>query len=47
VAYIPGNAFSPSKRFPNALRLCFASTTPDRIHEGVARLRRAVDHLTS
>ncbi len=45
VAYIPGNAFSPSKLFPDALRLCFASTAPDRIHEGVARLRRAVDRI--
>ncbi len=45
VAYIPGNAFSPSKRFPNALRLCFASTPPARIHEGVARLRTAIDQL--
>lgn len=44
-AYIPGNAFSPSKLFPNALRLCFASTPPDRIREGVLRLRRAVDKL--
>ena len=26
VAFIPGNAFSPSGRFPDALRLCFAST---------------------
>jgi 2-aminoadipate transaminase len=43
VAYIPGSAFSPSGRFRDALRLCFASTPPDRIHEGVARLRRAVD----
>lgn len=43
VAYIPGNAFSPERRFPNALRLCFASTPPDRIREGVARLARAVD----
>lgn len=43
VAFIPGNAFSPSKFFPNALRLCFASSTPDRIREGVARLARAVD----
>lgn len=42
VAYIPGNAFSPSKRFPNALRLCFASTNPDRTREGVARLAAAV-----
>lgn len=45
VAFIPGNAFSPSKFFPNALRLCFASSQPDRIREGVARLRTAVDHL--
>ncbi|GAB3819444.1 PLP-dependent aminotransferase family protein [Kribbella italica] len=46
VAYIPGSAFSPSGRFRDALRLCFASTPPDRIHEGVARLRRAVDLQT-
>jgi 2-aminoadipate transaminase len=45
VAYIPGAAFSPAGRFTDALRLCFASTPPDRIHEGVARLRRAVDVL--
>lgn len=45
VAYIPGNAFSPSRHFPDALRLCFASTPPARIAEGVARLRRAVDRL--
>ncbi|ANS77799.1 Transcriptional regulator, GntR family domain [Serinicoccus hydrothermalis] len=43
VAYIPGNAFSPGRRFPHDLRLCFASTPPDRIREGVARLARAVD----
>ncbi len=43
VAYIPGSAFSPTGRFTNALRLCFASNPPDRIREGVARLRRAVD----
>ncbi|MBU8809805.1 aminotransferase-like domain-containing protein [Mycolicibacterium goodii] len=45
VAFIPGAAFSPTGRFANALRLCFASTPPDRIREGVARLRRAVDAL--
>jgi 2-aminoadipate transaminase len=43
VAFIPGPAFSPTGRFAHALRLCFASTPPDRIREGVARLRRAVD----
>lgn len=45
VAYIPGNAFSPGRRFPHALRLCFASTPPARIREGVARLARAVDRV--
>jgi 2-aminoadipate transaminase len=45
VAFIPGPAFSPSGRFTDAFRLCFASTAPDRIHEGVARLRRAADKL--
>ncbi|MFK5583359.1 MULTISPECIES: PLP-dependent aminotransferase family protein [unclassified Serinicoccus] len=43
VAYIPGNAFSPGRRFPHDLRLCFASTPTDRIHEGVARLAGAID----
>ncbi len=43
VAYIPGTAFSPSGRFRDALRLCFATSTPERIEDGVARLRRAVD----
>ncbi|MEV6270386.1 PLP-dependent aminotransferase family protein [Kribbella sp. NPDC051936] len=45
VAFIPGPAFSPTGRFRNAFRLCFASTAADRIHEGVARLRRAADKL--
>ncbi|MGH3458126.1 PLP-dependent aminotransferase family protein [Aeromicrobium sp.] len=45
VAFIPGNAFSPDRRFPDALRMCFASTPPDRIREGLARLRSAVDRL--
>jgi 2-aminoadipate transaminase len=43
VAYIPGPAFSPAGRYGDALRLCFASTAPDRIVEGVRRLRRAID----
>ena len=45
VAIIPGNAFSPSKRFPDALRICFATSSPERIAEGVARLARAVERL--
>jgi 2-aminoadipate transaminase len=45
VAFIPGPAFSPTARFQNAFRLCFASTPPARIHEGITRLRRATDKL--
>ncbi|MFD9667975.1 PLP-dependent aminotransferase family protein [Rhodococcus sp. NPDC059968] len=43
VAYIPGPAFSVGGNFHDALRLCFATSTPERIDEGVARLARAVD----
>jgi len=42
VAYIPGSAFSVNDNFHDALRLCFATSTPERIDEGVARLKRAV-----
>ena len=45
VAFIPGRAFSPGGSFGNALRLCFASTTPERTAVGVARLRTAFDHV--
>lgn len=45
VAFIPGPAFSAAGRFDDALRLCFASTPPERIREGVVRLRRAIDRL--
>lgn len=47
VAFIPGNAFSAAGHFTDALRLCFASTTPDRTVEGVVRLRRAIDTLAA
>lgn len=43
VAFIPGPALSPSGRFDDALRLCFASTTPERTEEGVIRLTRALN----
>jgi 2-aminoadipate transaminase len=46
VAFIPGQAFSPGGSFQNALRLCFASTNPERTAIGVARLRAALDHVT-
>src|SRR5690606_20295780 len=35
VAYIPGPSFSANGNFGNALRLCFATSTPERIREGV------------
>ena len=43
VAFIPGPALSASGRFDDALRLCFASSTPERIDEGVRRLTVALD----
>ncbi|GAA1770635.1 PLP-dependent aminotransferase family protein [Kocuria aegyptia] len=43
VAFIPGPALSPSGRFQDALRLCFASTSPERTEVGVRRLARALD----
>jgi len=46
VAYIPGPAFSTRGSFTDSLRLCFATSTPERIDEGVARLKRAADELT-
>lgn len=45
VAFIPGRALSASGAFGNALRLCFASTGPERTMEGIARLARAVERL--
>lgn len=47
VAYIPGPAFTTDGSLNNALRLCFATSSPDRIDEGVRRLattvQRAID----
>ena len=43
VAYIPGPAFTASGTFRSALRVCFATSTPERIAEGVERLARALD----
>lgn len=43
VAFIPGPALSAGGKFDDALRLCFASTTPERAEEGIVRLRRAMD----
>lgn len=43
VAFIPGSAFSVAGHFHNALRLCFASTGPERTLEGVRRLAGAIE----
>lgn len=45
VVYIPGPAFSAAGNFRNSLRLCFATSAPDRIEEGVARLAGTVARM--
>jgi 2-aminoadipate transaminase len=47
VAFIPGSDFSPTGRFHDAFRLCFASTAPERTKEGIVRLRRAIDRVVA
>jgi 2-aminoadipate transaminase len=43
VAFIPGPAFSPEGHFANAMRLCFATSPPERIDLGVRRLGATID----
>ncbi|WP_229117402.1 aminotransferase-like domain-containing protein [Enemella dayhoffiae] len=45
VAFIPGPALSPSGRFGDALRICYATEDPGRIDVGVRRLAAALDEL--
>ncbi|MFE4545408.1 PLP-dependent aminotransferase family protein [Arthrobacter sp. NPDC056727] len=45
VAFIPGRAFSVTGQFGNALRLCFASQTPERTELGISRLAEALKAL--
>lgn len=40
VAYIPGPAFTADGSLRNALRLCFATSSPERIEEGISRLAK-------
>ncbi|GAB2669454.1 PLP-dependent aminotransferase family protein [Gordonia jinhuaensis] len=47
VAFIPGPALSPSGGFTDAMRLCFASSTPERIDEGVRRLARSLEKMVA
>ena len=47
VAFVPGSAFSADGAFVNSLRLSFATSSPDRIREGVHRLKRAIGLMES
>ncbi|MHB8632115.1 MAG: aminotransferase class I/II-fold pyridoxal phosphate-dependent enzyme, partial [Candidatus Limnocylindria bacterium] len=43
VAFVPGDAFAVAADHSNAFRLSYSSPLPERIAEGVRRLRRAYD----
>jgi 2-aminoadipate transaminase len=43
VAFVPSSVFDPDGALTNAMRLNFTRNTPDRLAEGVRRLRNAVE----
>ena len=45
VAFVPGEAFAIDRDHSSALRFSISAPSPDRIDEGVRRLRRAFDRL--
>ncbi|MGO1434525.1 MAG: PLP-dependent aminotransferase family protein [Canibacter sp.] len=45
VAYIPGPAFTTTGTLRNQLRLSFATSSPERIDEGVARLAKTLESV--
>jgi 2-aminoadipate transaminase len=45
VAFVPGDAFTTTSSFREALRFSYCAPTADRISEGVTRLRRAYDRV--
>ena len=47
VAFVPGDAFAVEHDHGSALRFSYSSPTPDRIDEGVHRLRRAFDRVAA
>jgi len=47
VAFVPGQAFAVNADHHSALRFSISGPTPDRIDEGVRRLRRAFDRLAA
>jgi 2-aminoadipate transaminase len=47
VAFVPGQAFAVDADHRSALRFSISAPSPDRIDEGVRRLRRAFDRLVA
>ena len=47
VAFVPGRAFTVERDQTSALRFSISAPTPDRIDEGVRRLRRAFDRIVA
>lgn len=47
VAFVPGNAFAPGPGPESSLRLCFATSSPERIYEGIARLSKAARQMVN
>ena len=47
VAFVPGQAFTVGAHHRSALRFSISGPSPDRIDEGVRRLRRAFDRVTA
>ncbi len=47
VAFVPGDAFAVERDLGNAFRFSYSGAPLDRVDEGVARLRRAFDRVTS
>jgi 2-aminoadipate transaminase len=41
--FVPGSTFYAKDADPSTLRLSFATPTPEQLHEGIARLARALD----
>jgi 2-aminoadipate transaminase len=45
VAFVPGEAFTTTGAWRDAIRFSYCAPTPERIDEGVRRLRRAYDRV--
>jgi len=44
---VPSSVFDPDGALTNALRINFTRNTPERLEEGVRRLRRSVERYLS